>query len=229
MPKTVEQCCDEWVEFRLGQEMESLKSRMDLRGESAETWVAENTTTIENFKARMREEWKARAEEIRTRNEEFCKGATLGRFHPSNRYSRELFTAVTGIALPPQVEATRQTIRQYARTEMEAFQKAREREATEKRAIEQKKECERQEKILQDLRDRVSADKPIDGEGLVLLAKSLGIEIPIQSIGMFRRRILEVNSFQARYTGAGKLKAMSHFRIYRRCQETLKGNPATAQ
>ena len=76
--------------------------------------LAENPSAIDDFRNSWIETGNQLASDIVNRTEAFCKKVSYSAFHPSNKATRQLFEAVTGISLSDGVETSRKQGHAYA-------------------------------------------------------------------------------------------------------------------
>lgn len=162
---------------------------------------------------RYRSECLANAEQVAAEIDDKTKCAVAflrGRFHPSNDWSRRLFSDLTGIALPPTVAGTDTVFQAYCGAEIDAEHERKriEQEAKESaaREAEQRKRDERKAKLSA----KVAANESIPGDDLAELCGMLGIELHPRTIGTLRKRVRSINSQSATIVGKGLSDAAYH-------------------
>jgi len=87
-----------------------------------------NPLSYENISQKQKDQWEKRihdksrklADEIEGRKPDFIRRSQQGLLHPDNKHSRRLFSAVTGLRLPPTVQGTSEIVQEYARAEFVA-------------------------------------------------------------------------------------------------------------
>jgi len=147
-----------------------------------------------------------------------------GRFHPSNRLSRRLFSNLFGVQLPATVSGTREAIRQYVGAE--TWDRMEREEAEGIRASEERLTAEKQQAAddedfaeFERIAPLIRADKQISGNDLVFMARHLNVEIHPRTVGTLRRYIVAVNSCSSKvHKGHRGGKA---YAVYEACQRTL--------
>lgn len=148
-------------------------------------------------------------------------------FHPSNHFYRKFFKEVTGIELPNGSTATYDAVANFVgKDKIDAIFKAK---ADQKRAEEEKKAAKEAERI-EKLKQLIENDKPVTGDDLVDVARSLNIEIHPRTVGMLRKRVTSINSSQGMVRG--KDTGDSPFNLYRQVRnaiQTTVGNPSSCQ
>lgn len=157
-----------------------------------------------------------------------CEGiyaeATRGRFHPSNKISRQIFLDLFDVQLPATVSGTREAIRRYVgaetwdrmeREEAEGIRASEERLTAEKQQAADDEDAGEFERIAPLIR----ADKQISGDDLVFMARQLNVEIHPRTVGTLRRYIVAVNSGSSKvHKGHRGGKA---YDVYTSCQRML--------
>lgn len=134
--------------------------------------------------------------------------AGQGMLHPDNKISRQLFTDVTGVTLPPTVGGTQAIVRAYVGDELwNRYFAARE---AERLQVEQEKADAAkliEDQRLASIKSRFLANEYIKGAEFVDLAKSLEVSIHPRTIGVLREKIHEV-AFDGRCTMLNKRHAI---------------------
>lgn len=134
--------------------------------------------------------------------DELLKMHRIGSLHPSNKNTRKMFEQWSGKKLPPSPGATEGFLKEFIGAEIVDAYYAR-READEKAAEKAKADAENARALarLADLATKVSNDQPIDGHGMVDLAKWLGIELHPRTIGAIRDRVNQIQQGKALLIG----------------------------
>lgn len=149
-----------------------------------------------------------------------------GALHPSNRHYRALFTGLTGCRLPATAGGTREAVRQYIGADrFDAYYAALEadREAQERARHDAQESKGRA--AVERMAETVKAGRPIDGDSLATLARSLGFDLHPRTVGTLRKRVVSIGPDGGRVTGRGFLPD-TIWRLYREVREKLAGTAA---
>jgi hypothetical protein len=182
--------------------------------------LAENPSAIDDFRNGWIETGNQLASDIVNRTEAFCKKVSYGAFHPSNKATRQLFEAITGISLSDGVETSRKQVHAYAGDVYAQWLSDRQREQDAKEEAAALAESAAKADRLIAIYAKISADTMIEGDQLVDACKALGVVLPIQTIGLIRRRVRTINSCSATIS-SGKSLSNSPYFAYRDCQKIL--------
>lgn len=150
----------------------------------------------------------------------------FGMLHPSNSRFRTLFTDLTGIELPPTSGGTFEVVSQYLGDFYTA--KVKEEEEERERLEQEKVEKERlaKTKELERIKAAVVADTGISGDELVYLARAVGVEVHPRTVGMLRKRVVEIKEGAARIYGKGDT-GLAH-RVYMLAKQLIHPNHETS-
>lgn len=169
------------------------------------------------------------AEKISTDAGAFAK-LEAGSFNQHNKFTRKLFTTITGVDLgktnASAVAAVRQWIGEDVCQAIEARKAQEDREAAEKIEAEQKAaDAKRLDAIVKEMRENA----PISGEDLIFAARAYEVEISPRTVGMIRKRIHGIRSGNASVTGKGDIE--NAFRAYRMVERAagIVRQPAEAE
>lgn len=154
--------------------------------------LAENPGAIDSYRQGWIDTGNALVASILSKGELFIKKASYGAFHPSNPTTRRLFTDVTGIDLPSTVSGTKQVIENYCGDALRQYREARDAERDAKEAAARAKEKEAAARLLADAEARVLACSGVTGGAVVDLCRRYGIDLPPQTIGCLRRRVVSI-------------------------------------
>ena len=157
---------------------------------------------------------------ILTIDDEFCNRVNYGWMHPSNRISRRLFTALTGVDLPKTIEGTYEAIEQYAGSKLAEYAGRVEAEKAKKKRAEEQEQKEKEAAEFTRLRKAAMQNDQLSADELVDLARLLGVEVHPRTIGMMRKRVHWVTSDQLAYTGK-RMQKTSPCKIYQACVESI--------
>lgn len=150
----------------------------------------------------------------------FWKSMNDGRYHPDNRASRRLFTAITGIDLPKTNAGTREVLRAFIGEESALAFEEEVRLAKEAREAEHvAKEAAKRDAYLSTIKAKFLAGGGVNGDELVDLARSLGIEIHPRSVGMLRKRVVWICEDKARIYKGGPID--SAYELYKEVKEAM--------
>lgn len=121
-------------------------------------------------------------------------------FHPTNKFSRELFAAITGIELPKSVNGTHEAVEAYIGEEILAAEAARieadrlDKEGAAKREL---------DKRLAGI--KLQFDFGITGDEMLLLVENYGIKLHPRTVGTIRRRLSLIGPGSVSVFGRGSL------------------------
>lgn len=153
--------------------------------------------------------------------------ARIGRFHPSNRESRALFAALTGMTLPSRAGDTMATLRFYVgEAAWDGFAAARENTRLAEQLDREAAIAARHQNLMNDVMTRIVGNIAITGDEFADLVKHLKPhvgEVHPRTIGTIRNRVASIQEGTARVRG-GSLPAGVH-QIYTKCVSYLKANP----
>jgi hypothetical protein len=154
---------------------------------------------IEDYRKRKITEAEELATKIETRDPAIVARIDNGMLHPDNKFSRKLFSAITGITLPPTVSGTHEAIRNsdwnVLLAELRTRQQA---EAEAKREAEAEAEAKQHAERMEKLVTNWKAATFITGDELIELIRFLNIDTHPRTLGTIRSRIVQAKFDQCR-------------------------------
>lgn len=186
---------------------------------NAERFAQATPEELAAYEARVLAEAEKLAESIRNRDEDFIKGASYGKYHPSNSASRGLFERVTGLNLPKTVGGTKQVVEEYAGEALTEYRRRKIEAREAKEEAEKAKEEAKRREYIDELKHLVEKGDGISGDDLVELCRALNVHVAPATIGMLRKRISLV--WEDRYSFHGKRPNRPPCYLYRECKEAL--------
>ncbi len=119
--------------------------------------------------------------------------------HPSNRMYREVFTMLTGKALPKNATDTAAAMVAYVgKDKIDAIFEKKDADKAAKDKVVKDKEDSR----VQGIKDKIEKGEPVNGHDLVDAAKSVGVEIHPRTVRMLRDRVNEISNEKGKIIGA---------------------------
>lgn len=180
-----------------------------------------------DFEAKWHRDAVALAMRIIRKGEALYDDARIGRFHPSNRESRALFAALTGMTLPSRAGDTMATLRFYVgEAAWDGFAAARENARLAEQLDREAAIAAKHQNLMNDVMTRIVGNIAITGDEFADLVKHLKPhvgEVHPRTIGTIRNRVASIQEGTARVRG-GSLPAGVH-QIYTKCVSYLKANP----
>ena len=160
------------------------------------------------------------AELILGKGEPLAAKVRVGMLHPSNRWSRRLFTGLTGLPLPSGVKESRLAVVDYLGQDVycnyiQGLQDARDAKEEAKRQAEAQEVAERVRAIL----DKIRENQQVDGDELVVAANAVGVHVHPRTVGTLRKRVYWITSDRAAMVG--KRLPNSVYQVYRAVQAEL--------
>jgi hypothetical protein len=208
----------EWAEDQIAHE---LKVHEKNNSERLAKHLAEQPELVQKWKDGIHQRATEVADEILDKDK-CCQKLLRGFLNPSNTRTRRMFTALTGIALPRGDRATDEVvISEYiGRDRMDSLlaEKKAEKDADEKQRAD--KQTAIDEANLSRIKKSVDSNTGIDGDDLLTLARSLGIDAHPRTAGMLRKRVRSIRDGTASIGKGGSVQ--SAFVLYTKCVERMK-------
>ena len=188
--------------------------------------LAANPNQMEEWLAGIHEEIRLMAAWIMDKDACCAKHGRCA-FHPSNKMTRRLFAALTGIKLPATVQMTHAVMLDYlGRDRVAAIDAKREAErVAEETAKRDKREADKAAR-LERIKQQMVADTAIGGDELLDIARTLGIDVHPRTAGMLKRRVNSIRRGQAGIVKGGSVQAA--FDLYKQCLVLFAGEAQPA-
>lgn len=147
-----------------------------------------------------------------------------GALHPSNKRTRRMFTAITGIKLPNTVKGTEEAlVPTLYGEELRAFREKQAAEREEESRRRDEAEALKTKEVREKLEASVRKDEHINGEELLGLCRFHGIEVHPRTAGFWKSRIVAINSDSGKMNAkrGQSTDATSAYRAYRELRKRL--------
>lgn len=178
-----EQAISEYAEFFVQQ------SLSDSTPEQIAKALTENPQCVDQFRERWIVKGREFANSILAKDEVFADRALHGVLHPDNKASRKLFTAITGLELPPTCNGTWSVVEGYCGAEIKALQDERRAQAEAKESARQAAIKAKADEAMDKAEQVIMQGDQVGGDMVADLCKRHGIAVPPQTIGCLRKRI----------------------------------------
>lgn len=173
------------------------------------------------------EGWRSYARDMLAKSPELVRRVASGQLHPSNRRSRRLFTAVTGIDLPQTVAGTMKVASDYLGDLLTQFYADRDAKIMAAKKAERTKSEAKHRALIEGLSAKCRADDCLSPDDVLKLAKHLSIEVHPRTAGAMRRHVVTMNSHQARVYKRATRCPQSIYVVYSQCRDKLLSQGAT--